>query len=436
MRQRTLRRSPLAAGLLTLAFAGTTAAQQPADTAGAAAALRDFAAACGRDGGALWGRTLCGSIVLVHRETRFAVANDSPPSGAFTRKGPLWRGRAPDSLALANTSTSWGGRPWAIGLLPLGGDRFEQVDLLAHESFHRIQDSLGLGGPDLLAVHLDERDGRYWFRLELRALAAAIRSKGAPARRAAADALLFRARRYELYPAADSLERALELQEGLAEYTGVKIALAATAEPQARVAVALREFELRPTYVRSAAYATGPGVGLLLDRYAPRWRTLVKERALAPQLARALHWTPPRELASAAARRSGAYDGTALARAEDARADERARRFAAWRSRYIDGPVLVLRQQGLQRAFNPNTLAPFGEEGTIYPTGTFSAAWGVLDVTDGALVAGDFGSVRVPAPADSTGRPLSGPGWTLQLADGWTLTPGPRTGDYELAPPP
>ena len=100
----------------------------------------------------------------------------------------------------------------------------------------------------------------------------------------------------------------------------------------------------------------------------------------------------------------------------------------------MEGPVLVLRQQRLNRSFNPNTLIPFASEGTIYPTGTFTAPWGTLEVSGGALVAPDFSMVRVPAPPDTAARPIRGDGWSLALAEGWTLRPGARPGDVEAVP--
>ena len=417
-------------GIAPAALSGQ-ARWSPADSSAAIQALRDYEAACRADAGALWGLSLCGPLVLVDPRTRAAVANDSPPGGSFVRRGRRFYGTMPTGIPVANTSLSWVGREWGIALLPLSGDRHARADLLLHESFHRIQDSLGLRGPDALSVHLDERDGRYWFRLELRALATAVRSRGNAARRAALDALLFRTERHRLYPAADSLERALELQEGLAAYTGNRLAMDALHTPPERVARDIEAFASRPTYVRSAAYATGPGLGLLLDRYARGWRRRVRIEGLATQLTRALHFSAPTDLEARARRRAAAYGGPAVATEEDARAEQRRREAIVNRARYVEGPVLVLRQEGLNRSFNPNTLIPFGSDGTIYPTGTFSGPWGTLEVTGGALVASDFGMVRVPAPRDMSGTPLRGDGWTLTLAEGWTLRPGARAGDVE-----
>ncbi len=42
----------------------------------------------------------------------------------------------------------WGGRSWAIILLPLPTDALNRVTLLMHEVFHREQKALGLAGQD------------------------------------------------------------------------------------------------------------------------------------------------------------------------------------------------------------------------------------------------------------------------------------------------
>ena len=59
--------------------------------------------------------------------------------------------------------------------------------------------------------------------------------------------------------------------------------------------------------------------------------------------------------------------------------------------------------------------------------------WGVLqcDAT-GGLIAGDFRRALVPAPADTQGRRLTGPGWILELEPGWKVVPGGRRGDWVL----
>lgn len=415
---------------LALSLAGCLEAQSSADTSGAARAIRDYIAAASLDGGRLWNHSLLGPMILVDPETRASFATRPPPGGEFRQVEGLWVGTIPEAIGTANYAFDWSGTRWAMVLLPLPEDRFLSLQLLLHESFHGIQDSLGLSARDRLNPHLDERDGRYWLRLELRAMAAALRSKGQARRLAARDAMLFRARRLTLYPGADTLEGSLEVAEGLAEYTGTRLALDYLKLPQTRAADLAPEFEKRKTFVRSLGYGTGPGLGLLLDDYAPGWRTRVARDGLARQLVIALRFAPPADPAvtTAAATR---YDGEALARAEDERAERRSRMLSEYRARLIDGPVLVLRQNGLQRAFNPNELIAMGPDGTIYPTGTFGAEWGKLEVdSGGALVALDYNTLKLEAPSVTTGSEIRGKGWVLTLNEGWRLQLGERAGDF------
>lgn len=416
-----------------------TAARADPPASDAVAAVHDYLAVCRADAGQLWGHTLCGPLLLVDPVTRQAYATEPTPAAAgFAPAGELWRGALPAELGRANTAITWDGREWAMVLLPLPAERFARVSLLLHESFHRIQPEIGLAGPDALNPHLDERDGRYWLRLELRALASALRTRGAARAAATRDAVLFRRIRQARFPGAEATEDALERQEGLAEYTGVRLALAAQKLPVASAADAIAAFEARPSYVRSLGYGTGPALGLLLDDAVPGWRTRIRHDGFAAQLARAIRFVPPPDLAAAGTETAARYGGAELARTEDDRAAVRAQRLAELRARLVEGPVLRLRQTGLSTNFNPNQLVPLGADGTVYPTGKFTAAWGSLEVIDGgALVAPDMHQLRVqapPAPVDP-GRTLRGPGWTLELAAGWHLIPSPgRAGDLDAVP--
>ncbi len=71
--------------------------------------------------------------------------------------------------------------------------------------------------------------------------------------------------------------------------------------------------------------------------------------------------------------------------------------------------------------------------GTVFPSIHVSDAWGILDVERGGLwISDDWRTTRVAAPDDLSGRPLSGDGWTLQLAEGWRVQASGRPGDLEL----
>ncbi len=438
-----MRAVALATAVALAALPARMAEAQRMDTTVAMTALHEADVACHRDDGALWGRSLCGPIALADRQTRLVIANDSGFGQHFLPLGAAFVTTAPPGTGFANTAFEWASRRWAMIMLPLPADTFERVTLVMHEVFHREQDSLGLGSMDLPNNQLDEKNGRTWLRFELQALAAALDALAAgdaSLRTHTEDALLFRARRRQLYPLADSLEPALEIQEGLAEYTGERLAMTYTGETAHRVATKVRAYQSNPTYVRSFAYATGPALGVLLDHFDPDWRRTVKvTRDPARLLATSIALRVPNDLAREADRRARRYDFAVVTREEAARDSARMGSMVAWRARFVDGPTLTFTQPWLGRNFNPQTLVGFDIRNTIYPTGTFNSVWGKLEVTKGgALLSNDQGTLRVSAPASvvAGARSLSGDSWTLELAPGWTVTPAPgRAGSYVVVKP-
>jgi hypothetical protein len=429
----------IAAGL---AF-GTAAARvsaQTIDTGSALGGLREARAACEADHGALWGHNLCGPIALVSRRSHLVVANDTVPGWPYLRMNDAFITTLPSDQGVANTSFDWQGRDWTMVVLPLPDDRFDRIALLLHEVFHREQGPLGLRDHDALNNQLDTRAGRTWLRLEYRALAralVALDSAPTDVRRHAANALLFRAYRRSLFPGSDSLETSLEMQEGLPEYTGERLALQMTGLTPSRVAQAVTAREHRGTYVRGFAYGTGPALGVLLDRFAPAWRTEVRtHRDPADLLAQAIQFRPPVRLGATARERAREYGWAQVDSEEGDRERVRAPEMRAFQSRLVDGPTITFRQSrdSLAWGFDPNSLIGYDLSHTIYPSGSFNAPWGSLSAdSGGVLVENDMAVLVVEAPTGAlpAGRHVTGRGWTLDLNIGWRLAPDPgRRGSY------
>lgn len=408
----------------------STASVGSTDAEIAARCFDEVREAARRAGTGFWGVDLYGPIIFVDPSTRRVLANQRDAEGLLNGEGRIFSGTLPKDVPIANTSTVWAGVRWAMMMWPLPDDRAKRVQLMIHESFHRVQPALNLDMGNPANAHLDTRDGRYLLRLEWRALAAALASKGAARRRAIADAVVFRAqRRANVAQAADE-ENALELNEGLAEYTGCALG---AVSPGERALELLKEGESKPSYTRSFAYASGPAYGVLLDGYSRRWRRMVEP---GQDLGQLLVKEAGIDLASASGESVAArvlrYDGAAILAAETARETARAERFASYRKRFVDGAVLRLSLVSVNVSFNPNTLEIFGDLGTIYPTADVVDVWGALHIGGGALLAPDWSAITLPAPVDPTARPVVGDGWTLDLAPGWRLAPGVRVGDYSI----
>ena len=422
----------LVAPLLVVCAQVTEAGQQTA-----AQYLREADLICHEDNGALWGVSLCGPMLLVDPGTRAVVANQPDHENQLRGEGEVFTGKLPDHINVANTAADWAGLKWTMIMLPLPEDRHRRAALLSHEMWHRIQHQLGLPASGAANIHLDTRDGRLWLQLEWRALAAALSCSGKEQHQAITDAGLFRARRRQIFPKAAEEERAMEMSEGLAEYTGVKLSGNAD-RPRFVIEGQLKDAPTRQTFVRSFAYATGPAYGLLLDQtLGDGWRkTLRPTDNLDALLLGARRITLPAQLKSVAEERAQHYGSAELALAEDRREQSRRDLEKTYSARLVDGAVLTIPLHKMNMQFNPGNLVPLGERGTVYPTIRIVDTWGVLDVTEnGALRSADFSSVTVPAPKHWKGRPIEGDGWKLQLTDGWSLTPGPRSGDYIVTRP-
>lgn len=420
--------------VIALAAIARKGCGQEIDTARALSALRDAKASCEADAASLWGQSLCGPIALVDRQSRLVIANDTVERASFIPLAGAYIMTLPPNQYVANTSFDWGKRPWTMVMLPLPADRFARVALVMHEVFHREQAVLNLRQPDALNNQLDMRPGRTWLRLEYRALARALESlpDTLAARHHIESALLFRAERRALYPASDSLEATLEIQEGLAEYTGQRLALQLTGESVGRVAKYVRDYEKTPTFVRAFAYGTGPAIGILLDAFDPSWRAEVRtNRDIGNLLARAIHFEPPRELGAAARRRADDYGWSEVDRSEAARDSARAPSLRDYHSRLAGGPTITLNQSkdSLSWSYDPTELIAFDLYSTIYPSGDFSGPWGKLSVkSGGVLVRNDFSSITVgapPAPVRANAREFRGDDWVLTLNPGWSLHPDP-----------
>ncbi len=411
-----------------------------ADAADETRAARCFAEArelSARDAGRTWGVPLAGPMLFVDAGSRAVYANRADANGVLVKHGGVWTGTLPDDVTIANTATTWSGVKWTMILWPLPDDAVDRARLMMHECYHRIQDDVHLPATVATAPHLDGAAARTWMELEWNALAVALLQTGSARREAVRDALLFRAARLHATPDAAENERKLDMNEGLAEYTGRRVA--AGSEPLLRVAAiaALDRGRTRPSYVRSFAYASGPAYGALLDGARPGWRSsLTASSDLGHVLAVALKITLPADPTAEATRRGEVYGRAAIVAAEALRAEEHAAVVARYKARLVDGPVLrVPFTAAGTYSFNPNDVVPLGDAGTVYESFELSDAWGVLSVSDGAFArmeSGHIAAVQVVAPADAAARPLKGEGWTLELKPGWTVAPGSRAGDFEV----
>lgn len=425
---------------LTLAAAVALAAPvavqgQAIDRALARAYFAEADAISAADSARLWGVALYGPVLFVDRATREIVANAADSAAQLSAEGELRVGRLPDGVGIFNGGIDWGGRRWTMLAWPLPYGRFERQRLMAHELFHRLQPQLGLPAANPGNEHLDRREARIWLRLEWRALQDALAHDGESRRRALVDALRFRAERHRHFPEGVESERLLELNEGLAEYTGVRVGVPAPV----RIGWVVRQLETSDararteSVVRNFAYASGAAYGVLLEAVDPHWTRQVTPATDLGALLATLHALDVGADRADLQARTARYAGTRLVAEETAREARRVAQQAEFHTRFVTGATLVLpTTAALAYSFDPNAVVPFDAGGTVYLTMQAQDAWGTLNVTEGGALLrleGERGTIVVPA-APEGGAALRGPGWELRLADGWELAAGTWPGEH------
>lgn len=382
----------------------------------------------------LWGTPLDCPLLLAERSSRRVVANAADSTGLLEPVDGVFSGQLPEEIAIANTAINWAGRRWTMLSWPLPARRADQAQLIAHELFHCIQPALEMALTNPVNAHLDTRDGRVWLRMEWRALEEALIEEGVRRTAALADALLFRAWRRGLFFGAAAEEHALEWNEGLAEYTGLRGGGRPVKVLADRAAVALAQWETRPSFGRGFAYASGPAYGILLDESGTSWRDRARRGAdLGALAAEAYRLDLAAPTVAEVTARGARYQLSRVEWEEDARVERAAVIEADRVQRFITGPVVRLAPGGaFNFSFDPNATQSF-RGGMFLPTARISDEWGLLEVTaNGVLLErrdGLFTGIVLPAAANAE-PPTEGDGWRLRLAEGWRVVPGKRAGDW------
>ena len=406
--------------ILLVVLGAPTAVDAQVDQQRAQQYFKEARALCERDGGRLWGVSICGPMIIADLRTQtFATSQPAPEEPR------------PRLIGFVNAPLQWGGTTWGayvwdfvVNTTPRG-----RKELFLHELFHGVQPRLGLMAPALMPEHLDAADGRYWLRLEWRALAGALRESGEQRNLAIRDALAFRQARRTFYPASAENERAQEITEGLAAYTGTVLAAESPADAIVGALDVLTNAEAAESFVRTFAYISGPAYGLLLDASSPGWRRTVRGTDdLATLVMRALAVEPASDAVASAAR----YGGSEVRAAEEKRDQERQARLAELRLQFVEGPVLVIPGGGSGSSDSRGAVVIPGEGTVFFHSYRSSGAWGTLEAENGVLVASDGRSRRVPAPVRRDDGTFSGDGWTFKAATGWIVREGARRGDYEV----
>lgn len=358
---------------------------------------------CNNDNGKLWGLNLY-SPVLGIDSLRNVVSNVPDAPQVF-----------PEDMPVANSTTELDGKRWTIVLWPIPGDERAQSILLIHEMFHYRQPELGLA-PDRNPnnAHLSNRDARTLLKLEWNALKKAVSSKGERKKAALVDALSFRTWRWHLYPGSVADECALEILEGLSEYTGRRIAFPSDKAYIRDLSYFDYLYEL-DNLTRSFAYLSGPLYGMVLDQSGYPWQKEMKaDSDLGSVVMKSYGIELPEDLETAVETAKVKYGFDEIDEVEQSFQTKKEERDEEIRRMFAPGNVIVLDSPNLSIQFPPNGMIQQEDGSMVIYDGEVYCDWGYVKGHP-LKVTGDWRHVELPR-LDT----LSVRGDTV-ITSGWTL---------------
>ncbi|GEN71431.1 hypothetical protein [Chryseobacterium lathyri] len=387
-----------------------------------------------KEGFKVWNKDLYGSILLVDPKTRQVYSNEPNADNSLKLQNKIYIGKLPDSMNIANTSVQWSGKNWAMIMLPLPENHYERVNLLAHELFHKAQSSLGFTQSNKESNHLDQKDGRIYLRLELEALKKAVRSESEKEKKIhLTNAFIFRKYRNTLFPQSATTENQLELNEGIAEYTGFIISDRNKEQSKKHLINSTDAFFSNPTYVRSFAYHTVPVYGYLLSLKNRFWnREISANTNITDFFIKKFEINIPVNLKAAAEKNSNHYHGVLIFTEELARENKIKKKIAEYQSKFIEQPHLEIRFEKMNVSFDPRNILPIADKGTVYPNIRVIDNWGILEVENGALMSPDWSKMSISIPTKIEEQKAEGDGWILLLKDSYTIKKDEKTNNYSI----
>lgn len=379
---------------------------------------------CDDDNGSLWGRNLYGPMLIIDSITLDVVANEPDNEGLLEKRGRVYIGKFPKDAIVSNSITKFGNKDWSmVDWTALPHNDGERNMLICHEMFHYQQRLLNLineadGGYD--NNHMDEMEARISIQLEWNALISALKAQGEERQKAIIDALTIRYDRREQFSSADN-ENKFEVHEGMPDYTGLKLCYSDSQELLAAVEKKQTYLLDQPSFVRNFGYLSGTLYGLLLDALRPNWKHDLKYNSDLGELLK--NTCNIQTIGSLTKETKSKYNFEQISKKEADIKSKKDKNIAEYTNKFTQQPTLTIPSDNWNYSFDPGTLQPLPDLGTVYPTIEIKDAWGTLKVNEGGcLMVSDNSKAIVSAQViEIKGNKITGNGWILTLKDGYKV---------------
>lgn len=329
-----------------------------------------------------------------------------------------------NSIGLANTSTVYDGKKYVT----IYYDDFVRMDcqsraqLLIHEIFHYHQEELGFPMVSSNNMHLDTPIGRALLHIEFNALLKALKAEA----EALSDAIYIRKYRQNLFPSNN--EDLFELNEGLAEYTGIELGI------KNRLSTILKAltYNINRGYTNTFAYCSGAAYGYLLNSLYPEWQRDCDLKKGIPYLFNKIerldiNINELNEEYTQSLLRKYKYEDYLK---EESNLYENPLEF-----NYLletDTPKVLLSNDGINILFDPNDrIISLGDKAVLLRNITLRAKWGEVKVKSGIIRMNDWSAFLLLPPTEVNDTEIKGKDYIINLNPDWQIIKKDNTWQIE-----
>lgn len=385
------------------------------------------------DNGKFWNHQIYGPLLIVDPETRTFIANENNEAASFKQIRNVYEGILPKDVIIANTALNWDNKRWTMVMSPLPNNDYVATNLIIHELFHGIQPKIGFSNlMELNNNHLNLYRGRLLLTLELEALKKALSANTKENQRQnIINALSFRNLRHS-NKAILNAENSQEINEGIAEYTGLMLSGRNDIEIRKHLTNSINQFYNNPTFVRSFAYYTVPVYGYFLSKKNEKWHQNIDIQTNLTDIFSTSFGKEEfniEDLESISKKYD--YPYSTIVKKEELRETKRLEEETVIKNKFLNNSSLKLNFVNMRYSFDPSTVLPIGDLGSYYPALEITDTWGVLKVENGAFMdTNTWAYVMVTKPLELNDKIVKGDGWTLELNQGWYVKN--VTGKFQL----
>jgi hypothetical protein len=433
--------------------------------------VNDIQSITQQDNGKFWNIKYATPLLFVNPENRQAFVFDMEKKPYIIQLS--------DTIPIANTSIYWNGKHWAMIGLPLPEHPYMYETLILHEMFHALQPQLGFDALyEMPCAHLEKEKGAVLLRLELQALLKALEQKDNKDSlyKHLTNALTFRNSRYAIYPKAKEEENAMELNEGMAQYTMFMMSQR-YGKNKLDEKVLMTLFQRSVSFfeqneqrsARSFAYETIPLYGYLIQMDIPNWHQKVTQKTnLTDYFMQIMNMNDTEEEIILAPQNNEQeiviinlnnndnniniggnegmitfvlsnndvdvnmdneewkplafqYDYENIAKEEHARFGQKNIEKDSIKQRFLCINRVEIPLFNYSYSFNPFNFMILDDIGVFYTETTIYDSWGKVEASSGLILDKENGKVILTPMIKRENNIITGDGWELHLNNGWKI---------------